>query len=187
MATTPTPSRWPVGGPDEVAWIRDSTAGIGVTIATAIPPVYEAYATVIVPEDDDAMLTSDAALVATLQAHTRQQPWWLGLLEDGVSDLVVEAAPRVVLYTGWPYVLLQAGPEQAATWRARAAARWRGGLPELMFPVDRSWLVSTLWDDDWRCVGGSRALVDDLLRHPDLDTREVTMDEEATPPGHQSI
>jgi hypothetical protein len=40
-----------------------------------------------------------------------------------------------------------------------------------MFPADRSWLVSTLWDDDWTCVGGSVALVDSFLRHPDVGAR----------------
>ena len=30
----------------------------------------------------------------------------------------------------------------------------QGALPDLMFPADRSWLVSTLWDDDRTCVGG---------------------------------
>jgi hypothetical protein len=56
-----------------------------------------------------------------------------------------------------------------------------------MFPVDRSWLVSTLWDDDWICVGGSRALVDAARHHPDLGrrTRQVAPSgEDATPPGH---
>src|SRR5947199_7747727 len=31
--------------------------------------------------------------------------------------------------------------------------------------------VSTLWDDDWTCIGGSAALVDSFLRHPDLQAR----------------
>jgi hypothetical protein len=33
------------------------------------------------------------------------------------------------------------------------------------FPGDRSWLLSTLWDDDWTCTGGSSALIDGFLRH----------------------
>ena len=184
--STSSGSGWPVGGPEDVAWIRSGTAGIGRTIATAVPPVFERYATVVVPEDDGDMHIADAALLDVLRAHTPVQPWWLGLLEDGVSDLVVPDAPRVVLYTGWPYVLLEAGPNEAATWRAEARARWRGGLPELIFPRDRSWLVSTLWDDDWRCIGGFSALIGSLVSHPDLEAREVAVDEDATPPGHRS-
>jgi hypothetical protein len=41
-------------------------------------------------------------------------------------------------------------------------------LPNVMFPVDRSWLVSALWDDDWICIGGPAGLVDRFVRHPDL-------------------
>jgi hypothetical protein len=57
----------------------------------------------------------------------------------------------------------------------------------LMFPADRSWLFSSLWDDDWTCIGGSRALVDVFLAHPDLRDRVREVDpsvEDATPPGH---
>jgi hypothetical protein len=27
---------------------------------------------------------------------------------------------------------------------------WISG--HLIFPVDRSWLLTTLWDDDWSCI-----------------------------------
>jgi hypothetical protein len=59
-------------------------------------------------------------------------------------------------------------------------------LPNLMFPVDRSWLVSTLWDDEWTCIGGPAGLVDRFLRHPDLQTRAVALGQDATPPGRQA-
>jgi len=56
-----------------------------------------------------------------------------------------------------------------------------------MFPDDRSWLVSTLWDDDWTCIGGPAELVDRFLRHPDLQARSVALGQDVTPPGHQAI
>lgn len=96
----------------------------------------------------------------------------------------------VTLYSGWPYVLVQAGPKEAASWRRTGATPARPYLlPDLMFPADRSWLVSTLWDDDWTCVGGPVPLVDALLNHPDLRShvRRVSLDEDATPPGHWAI
>jgi hypothetical protein len=103
----------------------------------------------------------------------------------GVPD-----APLVTLYSGWSYVLVLAGPEQAASWRRSGATPIRRYLlPDVMFPADRSWLVSTLWDDDWSCVGGPVRLVDSLLNHPDLRSRvrRVSLDEDATPPGHRAI
>ena len=86
-------------------------------------------------------------------------------------------------------MLVEAGPHQAAEWRQEhRASFWKGALPNLMFPADRSWLVSTLWDDDWTCVGGPGALVDDLVRDPVLGprARRVALDRDATPPGHRA-
>jgi hypothetical protein len=82
-------------------------------------------------------------------------------------------------------VLVEAGPEQAATWRHSGdGSFWKGALPNLMFPADRSWLVSTLWDDDWTCIGGPAELVDKFLHHPDLEVRPVTLGQDVAPPGH---
>lgn len=89
-----------------------------------------------------------------LSAHTEPQPWWLGFLETGASDVVLDEAPRVHVYSNWPYVLVQAGPQEARNWRSDEG-RWHTALPELMFPADRSWLLSSLWDDAWAGVGGS--------------------------------
>ena len=70
---------------------------------------------------------------------------------------------------------------------AAAGSFWKGALPNVMFPADRSWLVSTLWDDDWTCIGGPAALVDRFLHHPDLQARPVALGQDATPPGHQAL
>ena len=176
----------PPGRSELVDWITDSTRRDG-TMATAVPPGYARYATVIIPDDDVAKTLADAALVDVLQAHTPAQPWWLGYLDTGLADLVVPTAPRVAAYVGWPYVLLGGGPDQALTSRRNGdCTPWHSALPELVFPRDRSWLVSTLWDDDWRCVGGPAALVGALLLRPELEARPVALDEIATPPGHDS-
>ena len=168
-----------------VDWITDGTRR-GRTVLAAIPPGYARYATVVIPDDDSAKVRADAALVEILQAHTSPQPWWLGYLETGVADVVDPAAPRASVYVGWPYVLMQGGPQQALTARSiRRCTPWHSALPELLFPADRSWLVSTMWDDDWRCVGGPVALVEALAERPELEVRVVTPDEVATPPGHE--
>jgi hypothetical protein len=44
--------------------------------------------------------------------------------------------------------------------------------------------VNTLWDDDWRCIGGPQHLIDAILTDPDLDARQVRPGEDMTPPGH---
>jgi hypothetical protein len=186
---------WRIGGDAEIAWIRENTTA-GLTITSGIPPVFEAYATLELPPRGHHGATSlghqhrhDAGVLAVLSEHAAAQPWWLGYLETGVSDVVFDAAPKVAMYVDWWYVLVEAGAEQAGVWREDQGFG-KGVLPDLMFPADRSWLVSTLWDDDWTCIGGSRGLVDAFLTHPDLRHRAREVDpslKDATPPGHTAM
>ena len=105
----------------------------------------------------------------------------------GVRDAPDDAArrPWTPAERGWAYALLQGGPREALTARGEGGGTpWHSALPELLFPSDRSWLVSTLWDDDWRCVGGPAVLVQALLARPEMEARSVATDEVVTPPGH---
>ena len=177
---------WRIGTGAEVAWIADGTS-IGRSITAAIPPVFEAYATVVVAYGEERV-KHDRAVLALLAEQSPDQPWWLGYLDTGVDDIVFPDAPKVTLYAGWHYVLVEAGLEQAAAWRpGDGRAFGTGDLPNLIFPADHSWLVSTLWDDDWSCIGGPAGLVDRFLRHPDLGARQVALGQDATPPGHEAL
>lgn len=184
---------WRIGTSAEVAWIVQGTAS-GLEITSAIPPVFAAYATLLLPEDgtdqaehDQDQAVHDQDVLALLRAHTADQRWWLGYLDTGAAGVVFPDAPKVTLYAGWSYLLVEAGPEQAAGWRPPDGLFWKGALPDVMFPADRSWLFSTLWDDDWTCVGGPADLVDGFLRHPRLRARRVELGQDATPPGHRAL
>jgi hypothetical protein len=178
---------WRVGTDAEVAWIAGATT-VDRTVAAAIPPIFEAYATVVLPPGGQGQDVHDGAVLGLLSEESARQPWWLGYLDTGADDIVFPHAPMVTLYSGWHYVLVEAGPEQAAMWRRSGPwSFWKGALPNLMFPADRSWLVSTLWDDDWTCIGGLATLVGRFLRQPDLVARQVALGEDATPPGHQAF
>jgi hypothetical protein len=180
---------WRIGTNAEIAWIRENTES-GVRVTCAIPPVFEAYATLELAGSGKGEIldyvvskTHDMSVLATLEEHTTSQPWWLGYLETGSSGVVFDDAPRVELHH-WPYVLVEAGPEQARDWRGEDE---KGYLPDVIFPTDRSWLFSTLWDDDWSYIGGSKALVHAFLANPELGARTHEVDpsmEDATPPGH---
>jgi hypothetical protein len=173
---------WRIGTDADVAWIRESTPP-GLSITSAIPPVFAAYATIVVPDTNEGRSEHGHVVLRLLSAQSGDQPWWLGYLDTDSDDLVFPDAPRVTLYADWQYVLVQAGPKEAARWRQDLRS-WRAPGPDLVFPADRSWLLSRLWDDDWRCLGGPIALIDRFLDQPQLLTRHVDLDEDATPPGH---
>jgi hypothetical protein len=176
---------WRLGTDADVMWIHDGTSR-GTEITAAIPPIFAAYCTLLVPRNgNDELATHEQALIDLLTDHTAEQPWWLAYLDTGASDVVFPYAPRTMMYSGWRYVLVEAGPHEATTWRD---ADFKYALPDLMFPKDRSWLVSTLWDDDWTSIGGSEQLVSSVLAHPVLGprARRVALGEDATPPGHEA-
>lgn len=185
---------WPVGGQTEVDWITNPTRR-GRQITAVIPAVFDAYATLTnhsgapgLPRDTSLERRQDLTLVELLRRHSRGLSWWIGYLDTGASDIVFWDAPKVTLYAGWHYVMILAGPDQATTWRPApdGRANWKSTeLPELMFPQDRSWLVSFLWDDDWAYIGGSDALINELLQDPVLapNAQRVDTDQNAAPPG----
>jgi hypothetical protein len=178
---------WRIGTAPQVAWITEGTT-VDRTITSAIPAVFAAYATIVLPEGAEERESHDRAVLALLSEYSTARPWWLGYLDTGADDIVFPHTPMVTLYSGWHYVLVEAGPEQAATWRRSGfGSFWQGALPNVMFPADRSWLVSTLWDDDWTCIGGPAGLVAEFLRHRSLQARPVALGEDATPPGHQAF
>jgi hypothetical protein len=185
---------WRIGSDDDVEWMSDRT-GNRRRITGAIPPVFVDYATLVhpgepdVPRDMGVERQQDLALIGVLRRHAPRLPWWLGYLDTGASDIVFWDVPKVMLYTGWQYVLVLAGPDEAATWRPAPGGQsnWKSTeLPDVMFPEDRAWLLSTLWDDDWSCIGGAAALIDDLLEDSVLapNARRVTTDQDSMPPGY---
>ncbi len=165
---------WRIGTAAEVAWINEGTTP-GPDITAAIPPIFASYCTLQVPTGGQGELTPhEHAVIALLTEHTPPQPWWLGYLDTGARgiDIVFPDAPMTTVYTGWRYVLVEAGPEQAASWRASG---WNWALPDLMFPEDHSWLVSTMWDDEWTSIGGPDDLMSSVLRHTELGPRAKRM------------
>ena len=177
---------WRLGTDADVAWINRATAA-GAAITAAIPPSFEAYGALELPRhmEASAMLRHEQAVIDVLTGHTPPQPWWLGYLDTGASDVVFPYAPRTTVYHGYGYVLVQAGPQQASSWRD---TRFNWALPDLMFPADRSWLLSTMWDDTWTSIGANEQLISSFLRDPTLGprTRRTVLGQDATPPRHQA-
>src|SRR6476646_2600279 len=135
---------WRIGTNADVSWIRESTAP-GLSITSAIPPVFAAYATIVVPDTNERRSENGRLVLHLLSEQSGDQPWWLGYLDTGPGvDLVFPDAAPVTLYANWEYVLVQATAEEAARWR-HDLEDWRAPGPDLIFPADHSWLLSRLW------------------------------------------
>jgi hypothetical protein len=180
MDVTKDGRRWRVGTAEDVAWLA-GRATPGLSITSAIPPLYDAYAT-FYPPDRISVQAHERAVVDDLRAHTPEQSWWLGYLNTGAHDVVFPDAPMQSLYWDWHYVLVEAGPQQALTWRT-GHMRGPGSLPDLFFPADHSWFVSALWDDTWTDIGATTTVITALHQNPLVNARPVGPDEDALPPG----
>ena len=88
---------WRLGTATDVAWINAGTT-VCMAITSAIPAVFDAYATIVIPEDAADQIRYESALISALRAHDADQPWWLGYLDTGADDVVSSDAPRVRLY-----------------------------------------------------------------------------------------
>jgi hypothetical protein len=80
------------------------------------------------------------------------------------------------------YLLFGGKLSEAGDW---GAADWGHGIrravnsPNLMWPADRAWFVTTNIDGTWTGIGGSTELIDDLLRDPRLEVVRTRYDQEA--------
>lgn len=91
-------STWRIETNAEVAWIAYGTSP-SRTITSAIPPIFDAYATVVLPDSDEEREKHDRAVSALLSEHSAGQLWWLGYLDTGADDIVFPGAPMVTLYS----------------------------------------------------------------------------------------
>jgi hypothetical protein len=118
---------WRIGTDKDVASINDGISE-GLSITASIPPIFAAYATLAFPlgleASRDQMRPAedrfDDALLRVLCAHTQPQPWWLGFLDTGASDVGLDDAPRVAV---------EPARRHAQAAEALAGERFRGAYP----------------------------------------------------------
>jgi hypothetical protein len=90
----------------------------------------------------------------------------------------VRKGPKVHLPTR-DYFLFE-GPLAAAgglgafvTWDPEGDREFERQTPSLWWPDDRSWCLGNEIDAGFTCIGGSRALINELLAHPELEALEL--------------
>jgi hypothetical protein len=82
-------STWRIGTDADVAWITDGTS-TGRTITSAIPPVFEAYATVVLPEGGEGQDAHDQAVLGLLSEQSADE---LGGLDISTLALMTSSFP----------------------------------------------------------------------------------------------
>jgi hypothetical protein len=121
------------------------------------------------PRVGEAPIELIRALVSVLRPRTAtpEQCWFA--VWEGYGDVL---AP-----SGIPGLELPRRRYYLATGRVEDATRGFSGLdlswgyrpPNLWWPADRSWFVSTEIDFSWTYVGGAPQAIDDVLAHPALE------------------
>jgi len=150
----------------ELDWIRIGTS-LGMSIRSAVPGGFDVFG--LLDIDDGARPTEDALLNAleTSEGEPLVAGWILR------NSLVTETGDEHLLYANWRYRLRRV-TRSDLTGRPSTGVN---GFPDLLFPSDHRWIVSTLWDDSWRSIGLStdraleveRALPTFERIHPDAD------------------
>jgi hypothetical protein len=137
----------------EVAWLRQESTVFG-TLRYAIPGGFEAYGALDLPRNISPI---EEPLLDTL-ASDESEPLIAGWIDRGPWP--PPPGDEHVLYSGWRYRLRRVAPSEVAG----LPTEGEGSFPDLLFPPDRTWLVSLLWDDAWRSIGASQIVADQLSR-----------------------
>lgn len=67
------------------------------------------------------------------------------------------------------------------TWEPGEVRSFERQTPSLWWPDDRAWCAGNEIDSTCTCIGGSRALADELLAHPGLEVLELDPTLELSP------
>jgi hypothetical protein len=139
------------------------------------------------PNDGDLEPRSLAALLDVLARHTADVDGCWFCLWDGYgwlprsSDVIDLAAPATVALPSRTYLLYRGPLDAALELGYSPAPDWfMPQSPNLFWPDDLSWCVATEIDLFCTYVGGSRALVDELLADDRLEVWEAQLDDPVT-------
>ena len=175
-----------------------------------MPPVFDAYATIIDPwgVDEDPLLAFERRSDRAAEDGAWLQPEYAAARAASNGWQVQERLVGVLSGFGsrsWWLGYLDTGASDVVFDHVRGvklyvewpyklvragptqALTWRVILPELMFDEDHSWCLSTGWDDTWTSLGGPAAMIEALVADPVINARSVAVDQDATPPGHVAI
>jgi hypothetical protein len=123
-------------------------------------------------DDLDDRLAGRSSCASRAPHHYQALPAFAPEISDGPK---VKLPNRAYLLFGGP---LDAVDELGAwvSWIPDRATTFERATPSLWWPDDHAWCAANEIDASFTCVGGSRSLIDELLRHPGLETLELHPD-----------
>jgi hypothetical protein len=69
-------------------------------------------------------------------------------------------------------------------WEPGGECTFERQTPSLWWPDDRAWCAGNEIDASFTCIGGNKALIDELLQHPDLEVLELDPTLDVSPYRH---
>ncbi len=174
----------PVADVSPADWFVEAEADEWTKICLGAPG-YEAYARLqLIPadEDDDTDLTrlSTQTLRRILPRHTATaDDCYFGQWEGSGWEPPLRPAHQTFPsrtrergeFADRHYHLFAGAIEDSAAWDA-----YDRDPPHLMWPADHAWFVTKDVDPDWIGVGGTQALIDEILAAPGLDAAPSAYD-----------
>ena len=185
-------------------WITERLHPFAQDVGSVVPTGFTAYARITNGQSRNGVLGHDqaGAVAGTLSKHTsRPDVCWFclwdgyGFLHPGGTASFVFARPpfarirrgfrrlqlrwsrpRVSHLRDWPRVRLPYRDYLLFRGSIAQAVAWQDG-PNLWWPDDRAWCVASEIDLVHTYVGGSKALIADLIAHPGLHATPATVED----------
>ncbi len=165
-------------GADPPAMWRDLATRERVTFSdvAAMTALRERLADEFQSREGDLPRAQIRALLSHLAPATTTAEDCRFALWEGFGDCPVPDMFEPVLLLPFRHYHLLSGPVEGAL-TSLSSVSWIERSPNLWWPMDRAWFVSTEIDLWWTYVGGSRALISTLLRDERLEAVEVDVDD----------
>ncbi len=171
----------PVSNRAAAQWVVDALDVGSPLLPSTVPPLYERYVRIRHPRWNDL----DAAVEGTmpwevsgplrriLATHTlNQQECWFGVWTGYGLTYKPDVPDTVSIDTGWREWVLFRGPIHTLDFRFFVE---ESQSVNIAWPEDKSWFVATEIDILSTYVGGSKALIRDLLNTKELDISEASI------------
>lgn len=168
-------------------WVEDSLPRYPWgTVGAVVPEGYDAYARIdhqieFGEFEGDIPTELLGHLLHVLGPHTNTPDRCWFCLWEGYGQLSVlegfSELPRVEI-PGRAYLLLSGSLENVVLFEEHPI----DNTPNIWWPDDRTWCVATEIDLDYTLIGGSRALIEELLADEGLDSAPARLEEELSDP-----